>query len=162
MRLAPLIALLLVTLISAAFADDAPSRERSLRIHLGGATLAGTPEYLTVDELERLPQRESRIYDPYMKEEILYRGVPLDELIARYASPETARVQIRAIDDYMAEFLRPEWKEDIFLLALRMNGERMGRAQSGPAKIVLQKKDPWNQHVQKWIWMIDRIDFSLQ
>jgi hypothetical protein len=164
-RKSPVVFFRLVALISAlilitvATPIRAFSAERPLRIRLLGATLPEVPKYVTVEDLEQLPGVQASIYDPYMKRTVLYSGVLLKDLVDRYASPRTARIRIRAIDEYKVEFSPDDWNNDHFILATRMAGKHIGIKESGPAKIVMQTKDPQNRYVPKWIWMINRIEF---
>ena len=133
--------------------------ERPMLIRLIGTTVANAPSPISVSQLEKMPQVEKVIFDPYLKKTIRYRGVPLKELVARFARPETNTIRISAIDEYAVTFSREDLKSGAYLLATRKDGELMTRAMSGPVKIVLQTEDPDNLFVQKWIWMINRIEF---
>ena len=133
--------------------------ERPLSITLAGATVADAPRSISVARLEEMPRVEKLIFDPYLKKAIHYSGVPLKEFVARFARPETNRVRISAIDEYVVSFTREDLQAGAYLLATRMDGALMTRGMGGPVKIVLQTEDPDNSFVQKWIWMINRIEF---
>lgn len=133
--------------------------ERKMTIRLLGAVAEGAPKRLTVDQIEEMPQMESLIYDPYLKKDIQYNGVCLTRFVETFASPKTTTVKISAIDEYVVSFDKKDLESEFYLLATRMDGKLMSRATSGPVKIVLKENDSDNLYVQKWIWMINRIEF---
>lgn len=155
-RLLSIAALLLLFALLTPFSALA---ERAMLISLKGATVAGAPQRISVEQLEEMPLVEKTIFDPYLKKIVHYRGVPLKEFVSRFARPETKTVRITAIDEYVVTFSNHDLETGAYLLATRMEGALMSRGMSGPVKVVMQTDDPENLYVDKWIWMINRIEF---
>lgn len=139
------------------------AQERLPEIKLGGNLLQTAPKAVTVDDLENLPPTEYAVLDPYLKKRVVYRGVLLKNLVAKYARPGTKRIRLRAIDEYKAEFIKEEWVRFDIMLATRMNGNRMGIRENGPARIVLPydtaKGINKTLYKPRWIWQVNRIEF---
>lgn len=148
----------------------APTRarkpERLVSIRLSGNVADAAPPSITVEDLEKLPQTEYDVRDPYAHKKVRYKGVLVRDVVARYGKPDTTRLRLRALDEFKAEITRDEWTKWTVLLATRKNGERMTIADSGPARIVFpydtaKDIDPIVYN-DKWIWQVNRISFEKQ
>lgn len=157
--MAGLLRLIVLCLLMGQLLPFSAFAERAMTIRLVGATREAAPKRLTVAQLEKMPLVESEIFDPYLKKQVRYQGVCLTEFIKKFATSDTKNVRISAIDEYVIFFANDVAETDDFMLATRMDGELMSRAMSGPVKIVMKENDPDNHYVEKWIWMINRIEF---
>ena len=137
---------------------------KAATIRLEGALAPGAPARVSVDELEQLEQAGYETFNPFVKATNRYAGVLLRTLVTSYGAPGVSRIVLTAIDDYQTEFTAEEWGAWDILLATRVDGERMGVKEQGPAKIVLpydqQPELNQREYNRKWIWMIKSIRFE--
>jgi hypothetical protein len=152
--------------VPAAPATPAPVgvAERAIPIRLLGETKKDAPRTVIVEELEKLPQTEYSVMDPYSKKQTVYRGVLVRDFVKQYGGPRSGSLHFRALDDFKADLNSGEWNRWDILLATRTNGERMSIANNGPARIVF----PYDTHKEinptvyndKWIWQIKQVTFD--
>lgn len=138
-------------------------RDRTLKIRLKGNLQDGAPKAVTVSDLERLPQTEYAVRDPYLKTRVVYRGVLVRDLVAKYGGSGTHRIRLRALDDYKTSISRREWSRWDVLLATHKDGQLTPVADNGPARIVFPyDTTPEIQptvYDDRWIWQIVSIEF---
>lgn len=148
----------------AASNNSAVAGDFDVPIALKGNLVDGVPSSVTAEMLETLPMTEYTVMDPYALQQVVYRGVLVRDLVARYGRPDTAAIHLRAIDDFKAEITRDEWTRWDVLLATRKDGQLMSIDNSGPARIVFPYDTaPDIDHTvyaDKWIWQINAISFD--
>lgn len=137
---------------------------RLVSIRLTGQVAERTPQRITVEDLERLPQTEYTVRDPYTKRRTTFRGVLVRDFVKRYGRAEVGALRFRALDDFKAELDRSDWERWDVLLATRADGARMTIATNGPARIVFpyDRSSEINATIynDKWIWQINRVAFE--
>lgn len=141
----------------------AAGEKRALKIRLMGEAKSTAPGFVTVADLEKLTITEYSVVDPYKKKPVIYRGVLLRDIVGEYSKRGVNKVRLKAIDDYMVEFVRSEWMRWDIMLATRSDGKHMTIKESGPARIVM----PFDTardidkvvYTPKWIWLVNRIEF---
>jgi hypothetical protein len=140
------------------------SPERSIPMRLSGEVSKDAPRSITVDDLEKLPQTEYSVLDPYSKRQTTYRGVLVRDFVKKYGNQNATSLRIRAVDDFKADLSSEEWNKWDVLLATRTDGARMSIASNGPARIIFpydtRKDINPTIYNDKWIWQINRIAFG--
>ncbi|MGM0623990.1 MAG: hypothetical protein ACQESH_08255 [Campylobacterota bacterium] len=111
-------------------------------------------------DLEGPWAKEFEIFDPYIKKNVIYRGVLIDEFVERFGAPQTKRLVLTAADSFKAVLEKEEWESTKIMLVFQTEGKYMGLKNYGPLRIVYPDYDPKKIQVVEWIWMIKTIKFE--
>jgi hypothetical protein len=158
-----LLIMVLIFLAQTGLLTEATAEERVWKIRLAGEINEAAPQAVTIEDLEKLPLTEYSVFDPFKKERFLFKGVLLREIIKEYGVSGVNKVQIKAIDEYMADFSQGDWTRWDIMLATRQDGKPIEVKQSGPARIVMPydtaKDIDQSVYNPKWVWLISSIEF---
>lgn len=146
----------------AELAPPARTTQRVPEVRLAGDALRAEARRYSVAQLEGEAATGLEVFNPYTEQQERYQGVPLGDLVARFA-PAAQRIELTAVDDYQVEFRAAEWSEHTILLATSSKGARMTVADKGPVRVVIRygAADPATKArlKPKWIWQITQITF---
>jgi len=158
-----LLALALILWAQEGMPDEAAAQDPAWRIDLTGDVQSAAPSSVTIEDLEKLPLTEYNAFDPFKKQRINFTGVLLRDIVREYGAAGVDRVQVKAIDQYIADFIRDEWARIDILLATRMDGKPITIKQNGPVRIVLPDDTARDMghdvFIAKWIWFVKSIQF---
>jgi hypothetical protein len=137
---------------------------RESKIRVSGNVKSLIKQAITVSDIEKLPQTQYSVLDPYSKKQTVYSGVLVRDFVEHYGNKGIKQLEIRAIDDFKAVITRDEWTRWDVLLATKTDGSHMAIADNGPARIIFpydtaKDIDPLIYN-DKWIWQINRIAFQ--
>jgi hypothetical protein len=126
-----------------------------------GTTNDGETLTLDLETLEKMPQVEATLYEPFLEEDVSFAGVLLSDLF-RYAGAESAStVEMTALDDYHVKFPMDELQADRTLLATREQGSTISIADGGPIRIVfLDNETQFAPVTDNWIWSVRTMDLT--
>lgn len=133
-------------------------------IELVGNLSNSAPKSLDHTSLEPVSKSIYKVYDPYEKTIFEYEGILLDKFVKIYAKDDTMAIRFSATDGYMIVINRAEWESEPILLVIKRDGKLLRSREKGPARIVFPKYDQKNIDklalFDKWIWMINKIEFQ--
>lgn len=106
--------------------------------------------------LEQLGLAESLLYEPYLKQDIAFAGVPARDLVTYLRLQRGDRILFVALDGYevttdVADLLNSE-----ALIATQSRGRQMSIADGGPIRLVFPA-EPLASDLDQWIWSIDKL-----
>lgn len=134
----------------------APKGESVLRIE--GVARGNVSAHVTeVDftTLDRAASKEITIREPFVKRQMTFKGVPMDELLRRAgADPSARKLRLHALDDYHVELPVAELRS-AGLLATRADGRKLAIAKGGPIRLVFSGDGKTARDSDNWIWSID-------
>jgi hypothetical protein len=108
--------------------------------------------------LDTLPTASATLYEPFLKQEVRFSGIPSAELLARAGiSPQATIVRLHALDDYKVELKVADLMAPGVLLATRADGAPIPIAKGGPVRLVFPPDSQAGRNKDLWIWSIDTI-----
>jgi hypothetical protein len=110
--------------------------------------------------VERIATYEVRLYEPWTKQNMTFRGVWLQDLLAvAGAEPDATRVHFVALDDYTVDLTMADIRAGGIMLATRAgDGSALPVDKGGPTRIVFLNGVKSGANADQWIWSIKAID----
>jgi hypothetical protein len=110
--------------------------------------------------VERLGVEQVRLYEPWVKADLEFRGVWLQDLLAvAGVSADATRVHIVALDDYAVDLTLADVRAGGIMLAVRDGGGALLPIdQGGPTRIVFMAGVKAGANADQWVWSIKTID----
>jgi hypothetical protein len=110
--------------------------------------------------VEKFGVEQVRLYEPWTKENLDFRGVWLDDLLAvAGAKPDATKVHIVALDDYAVDLNVADIRTGGIMLATRAgDGSMLPIDKGGPIRVVFADGVPAGQNPDQWIWSLKSID----
>jgi hypothetical protein len=110
--------------------------------------------------VERLGVHQVRLYEPWTKETLDFRGVWLQDLVAvAGVDPGAVKLHIVALDDFAVDLtLADIGKGGIFLATRAGDGSVIPIAKGGPTRIVFLDGVKAGANADQWVWSIKTID----
>lgn len=136
-----------------------PRPEGPIVLTIAGGTgrnaAAGASE-IDFAALEReLPQEELTVYEPFVKKDLTFTGVPMSDLLsAARVDATSGSLHLHALDDYTVELPLSEVVSE-GLLATRVDGKRIAVAEGGPIRLVFGADSELGSNPDNWIWSVD-------
>jgi hypothetical protein len=115
---------------------------------------------LDLDTLERLGLTQLRVFEPWVKQDLDFRGVWLDDLLAvAGVAPGAATVHLIAHDDYVVDVPLAEVRTGGLLIATRAgDGSAIPVDNGGPTRLVFADGAEAGANPDRWIWSLKAID----
>ena len=111
--------------------------------------------------LDAMATVTSTIYEPFVKKDMKFTGIPVINLLARAGVSHTAtKVQLHALDDFKVELTVADLADPDILLATKADDARIPVDSGGPIRLVFPADSPVGQNRDTWIWSIDSIDVA--
>lgn len=107
-------------------------------------------------DLERLGTAESRLYEPYVKQDITFVGVPARDLMAYLGLHLRDQIRAVALDGLELNIAVRDLITSKALLATRIDGKPIDIADGGPTRLVFPG-DPLASDLSQWIWSLDTL-----
>lgn len=128
------------------------------KVILRMAGLEGGSAALDMKTLERMPQTEATVTEPFLKRDVAFSGVRVKDLLAIAGAPSTAQmIKLRALDDYHVNITVDDLVASDALLATKADGKRMPIADGGPIRIVFLGDTKVANNTDNWIWSVSSI-----
>ena len=110
--------------------------------------------------VERLGVHQVRLYEPWTKENLDFRGVWLQDLITvAGVDPQAVRLHIVALDDFAADLTLADIRAGGIMLATRTgDGSVIPIDKGGPTRIVFMDGVKAGANPDQWVWSIKTID----
>lgn len=110
--------------------------------------------------LERMGTREVAVHEPWVKQDLDFRGVWLHDLLdVAGIKPGATRLRVTALDDYSVEFGLAEARAGGILIATTdAEGDALPIDQGGPTRIVFMNGVPAGVDPDHWVWSLKTID----
>jgi hypothetical protein len=125
--------------------------EGALSSHNVGRSLAFDQKTLDV-----MATSTATIFEPFVKKDIRFTGIPMSDLLTRAGvAPTATKVNMHALDDYKVEFKVPDLMAPGVLLATRADGAAIPIGKGGPIRLVFPPGSTAGKNKDVWIWSID-------
>jgi hypothetical protein len=110
--------------------------------------------------VERFALYEVSLYEPWTKQNMSFRGVWLQDLLAAArVEGDATRLHIVALDDYTVDLTMDEVRAGGIMLATRAgDGSALPVDKGGPTRIVFLNGVKAGANADQWIWSIKVID----
>jgi hypothetical protein len=110
--------------------------------------------------VEKLGLVQVKLYEPWTKQDLEFRGVWLKDLVALAGvSAEATRLHVVALDDYAVDLSLADVRAGGIMLATRAgDGSAIPIDQGGPDRIVFLDGVAAGANADQWIWSIKQID----
>jgi len=127
-------------------------------ITLSGGT-AGTVG-LTLAELEALGTETVTIYEPFVKKQQTFTGVPLSAVLDRDGIASTQTIDTIALNDYEYSSLASALEDSDAILATQRDGEPIPYDQGGPVRLIYPDGSELAGVLDAWNWSLAEISVS--
>jgi hypothetical protein len=124
------------------------------------ATNQGGTLVLDQQTVEKLGVVQARLYEPWTKQNLEFRGVWLQDLVnLAEVSAGATRLHIVALDDYAVDLTLADVRTGGIMLATRAgDGSAIPIDQGGPTRIVFLDGVAAGANADQWVWSIKQID----
>jgi hypothetical protein len=128
----------------------------------GKISARNQPDALVFDQpmLAQLGVRQVRLYEPWTKQDLDFRGVWLADLLdIAGVRPDAGKLHIVALDDYAVDLSVADIRAGGIMLATRAgDGALIPVSDGGPTRIVFMGGVKAGANPDQWIWSIKTID----
>jgi hypothetical protein len=110
--------------------------------------------------LQRLGVSKVRLYEPWTKEDLDFRGIWLQDLVTvAGVKAEATKLHIVALDDYAVDLSLADIRAGGIMLALSAgDGSAIPVDKGGPTRVVFLKGVAAGVNPDQWVWSIKTID----
>lgn len=110
--------------------------------------------------VEQLGLVQVKLYEPWTKQNLEFRGVWLKDLVALSgASAAATTLHITALDDYAVDLTLADVRAGGIMLATRAgDGSVIPIDQGGPTRVVFLDSVAAGANADQWVWSIKQID----
>lgn len=111
--------------------------------------------HLDMATLEDMPVVETTLYEPFLKTDITFSGVMMEDFLKVIgADPSAGGVRMTALDDFVADLPMSDLMSGTVMLATRQDGAPLKVREGGPARIVFMNQDGLGANTDMWIWSV--------
>jgi hypothetical protein len=120
----------------------------------------GSTIVLDRDVLDQMGVVKVRVYEPWVKENLDFRGVWLQDLLeVAEAAPDVSKLRITALDDYRVDLTMADVRAGGILVATGSgDGSAIPVEKGGPTRIVFVGGVEAGANANQWIWSLKTID----
>jgi hypothetical protein len=112
---------------------------------------------LSLDDLRSLPQVEARVFEPFVKGEISFKGVAMDELFRLVDIQSDDNVLTVALNDYTYSNFAREFVGTEAFLAYEQDGSAILMSRGGPIRIIVPNNKSLTESLEVWNWSLAEI-----
>ena len=124
-----------------------------LTITGGSATNAGKELRLSLAQLESMRTVTATVYEPFLKRNVTFAGVPLQDLLDIAGVPGGfSKIDSAAYNEYAVTLPATILRHAGVLLATRADGETIPLDKGGPTRVVFTDTHPDTKNESLWIW----------
>jgi hypothetical protein len=106
--------------------------------------------------LDAMATSTATIFEPFVKHDIRFTGIPMSDLLTRAGvAPTATTVHMHALDDYKVEFKLTDLMAPGVLLATKADGAAIPIGKGGPIRLVFPPDSAAGRNKDVWIWSID-------
>lgn len=115
----------------------------------------GTTVQLSIAQIESLRTVSATLYEPFVKREIAFQGVPLRDFFAFLGIPKSVTtLHSVALNEYAVDLPMSIADADGAILATRADGKLIPVDQGGPTRVVLTDDHPQAKDEALWVWSL--------
>jgi len=120
----------------------------------------GSTIVLDRDVLDQMGVVKVRVYEPWVKENLDFRGVWLQDLLkVAEAAPDVSKLRITALDDFRVDLTMDDVRAGGILVATGSgDGSAIPVEKGGPTRIVFVGGVEAGANASQWIWSLKTID----
>jgi len=112
---------------------------------------------LSLNDLRDLPQVEARVFEPFVKSEISFKGVAMDELFRLVDIESEDNVLTVALNDYTYSNYAREFVGTEAFLAYEQDGGAILMSRGGPIRIIVPNNKSLTESLEVWNWSLAEI-----
>ena len=113
---------------------------------------------LDVETLAEMPSTQADVYEPFVKEDVSFTGVLLDDLLEIVGMESgSGSIFMQALDDYSMELSIADFSEAGAMVAIEEDGKPIKIRHGGPARIVFLTDGKIAANTDMWIWSVNRM-----
>jgi hypothetical protein len=112
---------------------------------------------LSLNDLRALPQVEVRVFEPFVKSEISFKGVAMDELFGLVDIQSDDKVLTVALNDYTYSNFAREFVGTEAFLAYEQDGGAILMSRGGPIRIIVPNNKSLTESLEVWNWSLAEI-----
>lgn len=125
-----------------------------------GVHNSGDNLVLDLSTLEKLGLRQVRLYEPWVKQDLEFQGVWLQDLLTvAQVDPGATSLHIVALDDYAVDLRLADVRTGGIMIATRAgDGSALPIDDGGPTRVVFLDGVAAGVSPEQWVWSIKQID----
>jgi len=112
---------------------------------------------LSLNDLRELSQTEASVFEPFVKSEILFKGVPMKELFRLVNIEDDDTVLTVALNDYIYSNFAREFIGTEAFIAYEQDGGEIAMSRGGPIRIIVPNNMPLTESLEVWNWSLAEI-----
>lgn len=112
---------------------------------------------LSLNDLRDLPQVEARVLEPFVKSEISFKGVAMNELFRLVDIESDDNVLTVALNDYTYSNYAREFVGTEAFLAYEQEGGAILMSRGGPIRIIVPNDKSLTESLEVWNWSLAEI-----
>lgn len=112
---------------------------------------------LSLNDLRDLPQVEARVFEPFVKSEISFKGVAIDELFKLIDIQPDDNVLTVALNDYTYSNFAREFVGTEAFIAYEQDGGAILMSRGGPIRIIVPNNKSLTESLEVWNWSLAEI-----
>jgi len=112
---------------------------------------------LSLNDLRDLPQVEARVFEPFVKSEISFKGVAMNELFRLVDIESDDNVLTVALNDYTYSNYAREFVGTEAFLAYEQEGGAILMSRGGPIRIIVPNDKSLTESLEVWNWSLAEI-----
>ncbi len=148
-------ALLALVLSACARKPPAPTGDVVLAVK-GDITVTNVGDEYQFDlDMIKKEGKDLKTYDPWLKQEFTYTGIPLSRLVELVKpGKEATTLKFVGVDGYTAKVNIADCQGTDILLAYAADGEDLAEDMGGPLKLVFADSVSETYPPESWAWMV--------
>jgi len=118
---------------------------------------SGTKQF-TMDQLTALGTKDLTIYEPFVKRNISFTGVPMAAIFDTVGIEGDVRLNTEALNEYIYDkSTAAEFVESDGLIAVAQEGKPVPVDQGGPIRIIFPDGSKQSKNLEAWNWSLEKI-----
>jgi hypothetical protein len=136
--------------------DRIPVPRQAVAVSVRGGSVASVVR-LDVATINRMPTVTVRLREPFLKRDVTFTGVRMQDFMAITGVSAAAQLSMRALDDYHVTLPTRAMLADGAILATSAGGKAIPVAKGGPVRLILTGKGDLAANTDNWIWSVNDI-----
>lgn len=117
----------------------------------------GTKEF-TMDQLAALGTKDVTIFEPFVKRNIAFTGVPMAAIFDTVGIEGDVRLNTEALNEYIYDkSTAADFVESDGLIAVAQEGKPVPVDQGGPIRIIFPDGSTQAKNLEAWNWSLEKI-----
>lgn len=120
-----------------------------------GVTNVGDELLLDLRTLEQLASVTGKVFEPWTKQDLGFRGVRLADLLdIAGVDPDATTIELTALDDYIVELSLDKIDDSVIVATRRRDGGAIPVDEGGPTRLVFLDDGAEVADPDNWIWSL--------